>query len=408
MEEYSNKGIEISRRTYLAVFVLATTAFAYYYIMSSVLTEIANSSAVTYLEKMLVLAAFYIGVGFSTAAGALLSIKFIKRDTLFCSWLVFGILSSFLSTFVEGATTVTLSVISLFWGISVGLGMPSSMAYFADSTTIGHRGRLGGLLGFVFNLSLFGLSLCLSTLTPARGVQAFMIWLGLILAIFLLVRQRSSQFESAKNPELLSVLRERRLLLYLVPWIMFCLINASEAPILRNFFGSDFYSFVLVAELAISSVSTLVGGLFVDWVGRKPIGIVGFVLLGVGYAVLGIFPDFRVSWYLYVFVDGVAWGLFVVLFFITLWGDLGGNMIKEKYYFVGGLPFLLSWFVQLLIEPYIKSISIYASFSLASFFLFLAVIPLMFAPETLPEKKIKERELKKYIEKAKKIKEKHA
>jgi len=31
----------------------------------------------------------------------------------------------------------------------------------------------------------------------------------------------------------------------------------------------------------------------------------------------------------------------------------------------------------------------------------------MFAPETLPEKKIRERELKKYIEKAKKVKEKY-
>jgi hypothetical protein len=45
--------------------------------------------------------------------------------------------------------------------------------------------------------------------------------------------------------------------------------------------------------------------------------------------------------------------------------------------------------------------------SIASFFLFLAVIPLFYAPETLPEKEIKERELKGYIEKAKKIKEKH-
>jgi hypothetical protein len=49
----------------------------------------------------------------------------------------------------------------------------------------------------------------------------------------------------------------------------------------------------------------------------------------------------------------------------------------------------------------------YAIFSVASFFLFLAVIPLMFAPETLPEKTLKERELKQYVEKAKKTKEKY-
>jgi hypothetical protein len=40
--------------------------------------------------------------------------------------------------------------------------------------------------------------------------------------------------------------------------------------------------------------------------------------------------------------------------------------------------------------------------------LFLAVLPLLYAPETLPEKKIRDKELKSYIEKAKKAKEKCA
>jgi F0F1-type ATP synthase membrane subunit b/b' len=48
------------------------------------------------------------------------------------------------------------------------------------------------------------------------------------------------------------------------------------------------------------------------------------------------------------------------------------------------------------------------AFSLASFFLFLAVVPLMYAPETLSEKKIRDKELRDYLEKAKKTKEKYA
>jgi len=54
-----------------------------------------------------------------------------------------------------------------------------------------------------------------------------------------------------------------------------------------------------------------------------------------------------------------------------------------------------------------ETVSANAIFSLTAFFLFLAVLPLMYAPETLPEKKIRERELRQYVEKAKKIKEKH-
>ena len=48
-------------------------------------------------------------------------------------------------------------------------------------------------------------------------------------------------------------------------------------------------------------------------------------------------------------------------------------------------------------------IPIATAFTVASFFLFVAVIPLMYAPETLPEKAIKDRDLQSYIEKAKKI-----
>jgi Na+-transporting NADH:ubiquinone oxidoreductase subunit NqrB len=130
-------------------------------------------------------------------------------------------------------------------------------------------------------------------------------------------------------------------------------------------------------------------------------------MLGLGYAVLGLFPEFTVSRYLYVAVDGTAWGMFVVIFFMVLWGDLAGSMNKDRYYLIGGLPFLLSWLIQLPVESIAESISIYTAFSFASFFLFLAVLPLLYAPETLPEKKIRDRELKSYIEKAKKAKEKH-
>jgi hypothetical protein len=45
----------------------------------------------------------------------------------------------------------------------------------------------------------------------------------------------------------------------------------------------------------------------------------------------------------------------------------------------------------------------YAVFSFTAFFLFIAVLPLVYAPETLPEKIMHQRELKKYLEKAQKI-----
>jgi hypothetical protein len=72
------------------------------------------------------------------------------------------------------------------------------------------------------------------------------------------------------------------------------------------------------------------------------------------------------------------------------------------------MPFLLSNLISALVRPFVEVVPITASFSLASFFLFLAILPLLYAPETLPEKVMKNRELKSYIEKAQKAKEKYA
>ena len=57
-------------------------------------------------------------------------------------------------------------------------------------------------------------------------------------------------------------------------------------------------------------------------------------------------------------------------------------------------------FRALLVE---NNIELTAAFSLASFFLFVAVMPLVFAPETLPEKKMELRRLRKFVDDAKKI-----
>ena len=91
---------------------------------------------------------------------------------------------------------------------------------------------------------------------------------------------------------------------------------------------------------------------------------------------------------------------------MTLWGDLAEEGRKEKYYLIGGLPYLLAGFLTVMIEPYVTIKLAPMSFSLPSFFLFVAVLPLIYALETLPEKALKDRDLKSYLEKAQKLAQK--
>jgi MFS family permease len=229
---------------------------------------------------------------------------------------------------------------------------------------------------------------------------------------FLVLNRQHKKLGAQKSPSYLEIIRKREILLYLFPWVMFSLINFAEAPMLERvfdtIFGTDFFAFVQLAEWTFAGIFATVGGIVADIAGRKRVVISGFVMLGIEYAAISAFSNSPVTLYLFLTLDGITWGLLFSVFFTAIWGDLGENYEKEKYYTLGGLPFLLANFLSILIKPYASVISPTAAFSFASFFLFLAVIPLMYAPETLPEQKIRERELRDYIEKAKRIKEKHA
>jgi MFS family permease len=231
-------------------------------------------------------------------------------------------------------------------------------------------------------------------------------FVGLVLFI-LLKPERTTTIK--KEPSYANILREKSFLLYFSAWVMFSLVNYLNVPILNQHFGGDFAILYATIENIITAVFALMGGILCDIVGRKVVVLSGFVMLGLGYAVLGVFPWSLAGWYFYTVVDGIAWGILGAVFFMVLWGDLAYENSSKKYFALGGLPLLFSNLLQKLVGPDLAStVPVITVFSLTSFFLFLAVLPLMYAPETLPEKKIKERELKGYIEKAKKVKEKYA
>ena len=157
----------------------------------------------------------------------------------------------------------------------------------------------------------------------------------------------------------------------------------------------------MLIETVLAGASAIICGFLADKKGRKRLALVGFVLLGVGYASLGLFNgNYFAAWF-YVCVDGVAWGAFSMLFLVTIWGDIAQEKSSEKYYFLGVLPYLFSRLAVGLtgayIVDYVQEVTV---FSFAAFFLFVAVLPLVYAPETLPDKILKNLDLNSYVNKA--------
>jgi MFS family permease len=403
----SLNGKSPTLRGKVASLIVIADTFLWYLYAFNLLLGVVRTISASYSEIITFLVINFLAAAVFALTGATLIDKVGRRIPLLLIWLIFGTTSSIVPMLIEISVVTNLSFMFFLFGASFGFGMPISMGYFADSTSTENRGLTGGVIFLTIGIGAFLIgTINFSEVNTQFAILTLLRISGLIA--FLILNPQEN-FPKNKSHSYIFILGQRSFLMYFVPWVMFCLVNQTSARILYQFFGESFFTFLIATEIALSGVFAVVSGFFCDRVGRKIVAIVGFVMLGLGYAMLSIFPENIVSWYFYTCVDGVAWGIFYAVFFATIWGDLTHGSPSEKYYAIGGLPYLLSNFLRFIVGRYIaETFAIYTVFSLASFFLFLAVLPLMFAPETLPEKHIKERELKIYIEKAKKIREKYA
>jgi MFS family permease len=356
------------------------------------------------VNNLVAWAVYLIAIIGSSVLGALVFPR-QNRLTLIHVWLLLGIITSFLlSALVMNIGFEYLLVIILFSGVAFGLGMPSALAYFAEYTVFENRGRIGGIILLLTFLSIPFVALLPETNLVFDSYIAT-IWRAIGLITFFLIRPAGMIEEPKKPVRFSSVLSDRAFLLFLIPWFMSWLIDRFEYQIFLEKYP-DLGVLSLSIEPIVGTVFVIVGGLLADWIGRKKVVVSGFVALGFAYAILGVAPGTMFSRYFFIAIDGIAWGIFSVSFLLILWADLsssaGGH---EKYYAIGSIPFFIAYLMQYLAQPYISSIPVEAfevSFSFASLFLFIAILPLIYAPETLPEKKIQERQMKKYIEEAKK------
>jgi MFS family permease len=359
----------------------------------------------TALQSFIIWTAYYITIIVSSIVGLILSNRISRRNFLYF-WIILGIFTSALLALFNNFTVINVLIIGILLGASFGLGMPSCLAYFADCTLVENRGRIGGITLLITNLSAPLLSIPLMMFDLKVNSIIFTAWRASGLIIFFLKPEENFASETKKNASSTSIFHDKAFFLYFIAWLMFCLIDRFEQPILKNFFGNFNYSVVMI-EPIIASLSALIAGLLSDQIGRKRVVLYGFATLGISYGIIGLAPATIISWYFYLVVDSISTGILWVAFILILWGDLSQSGAREKYYVIGEAPFFFSYIIQMISVPQATLIPETSAFSLASFFLFLAVLPLLYAPETLPEKKIELRHLRKYVEEAEKVKEKY-
>ncbi|PVX26737.1 MAG: hypothetical protein CW691_00510 [Candidatus Bathyarchaeum sp.] len=400
----------INTRGFLLLTILFISFFGWYYMTQPLIEGILTGINPTYSENLLIWATFYLSIIGASILGTFVSKK-VSRLKFLYTWIILGTIISLLPALLANSNIEQIWAVSLLLGASFGIGIPSFLAYFAECTVVENRGRIGGVTFLIANISGPLLVILLGNFDLVTFSVLFVLLRAIGLLIFFLNPEKQCPSPVTKNVSFMSVLRDRTFLIYFVAWSMFPLIDGFEKALVVPYltgFSTNLFNAMGVVEPLVASFSILIAGLLCDWIGRKKIAISGFVAIGAGYGIIGLFSTYEFSWYLYFIADGIAWGIFLLMFVLILWGDIANLNNSEKYYTIGSIPYILSSIIPIIFtQTIVEGVDVTSAFSLAALFLFAAMMPLAFAPETLPEKKMELRRLRSFAEDAKKIKEKY-
>lgn len=386
--------------------ILIANSFIWYTYAFSYLTsaiDILNLEG----QFLQIIGIHFAGLFIALIIGEFLSHRVKNRLNFLALWMLTGILFS-LIPLITGMTYWGIVVFSVIAGVNFGFGIPTSLEYFASTTQANNRGKIGGTIFLLTGIGAFLLS--------SIGTNSVLI-VSLVLSVwrlvgFLAIKFANSSTETAAVKEqkisYRRILSNKTFLLYFIPWIIFVFINSMSFPINNATFPSDLVKLSSNVEYVLGGFSAVIFGILADSKGRKRLAVAGFAMLGLGYAILGFTAPNIIGWWIYTFIDGITWGIFVSLFVFTLWGDIAEGKKSGRIYAIGIMPYLLSSLIRVSIGNYLATSVEGAIFSFFSFFLFIAVLPLVFAPETLSEHTIRNNDLKSYITKAQKeVSKKH-
>lgn len=396
-------------RNLAAAIILFSSNLAWFYIFhfyllttvlqsgesSSLSNPDPNAAVILSIGKLL----FYVLAVISGIVGSLISERVNRKYFLAC-WLFLGLVSSVSLAFFSGF--LFSLILSALLGISFGLGFPACQALLTESTGINSRGKVAGISIFITLAAVIAI-LLLTTGMPETEIIAMSIALKIIAILALLIAPLGR--ETGPINSWFGILKSKDFFSYAIPWFIFNLANG-----LLSFgkLSEDIQQIATIGvplELAVTVFAAIAAGFLADRYGRKQPMIVGLVALGIGYAFFGIVSN-PLSYLLYLIVEGLAWGLIVVSYMQVILGDISVRWgSKERYFALGGItiPFLTRTICDVTHQWTGFSVTASSLSSLLSIVTFLSVIPVLRAPETLPESNIHARKLKSHIEKVEEL-----
>lgn len=390
---FLTKDFRISSRKFAAITILNLGTLAWFFLL---ILYLRITFGGTYISQLL----FVASAIFWSIVGSFFTMK-LNRRKLLASSIFLGTISTILLAFVQGTS---LDIVCLFVGTSIGLGLPSSMAIVADYTAVEERGRVSGIIilgTFIIVFASMAIVWVFNLRTAAFALAMLFAVLRAFSFLALVIDKCDRVVPVIKEKTHLRFTANRELLFYIFPWVMFSIASSlawnviPQSPYTAELLLPTTLRFVFMAAFGLAA------GIMADRFGRKIPIVIGLVVLGVAYAMLG----FSLShtdvlwlhrlWYVYLALSGVTWGSFFVAF-LAVPGDLSSLDSREKYYaLVAGL-FIAG---SIPVPDFSGVLPVDSLSQILSIILFLSIVPVLRAKETLHESKIYERKIREHAEK---------
>ncbi len=396
------KNIRISSRSLIAVIAATSGTLSWFFMLevyfASIYLTITNNQFWVFASE----AIFFGSSVLFALVGGNLSDK-INRKNFFAISIAVGVFASASMAIFQGIAFSL--IISILLGLSLGFSFPISTAWLADRTIVEERARVCGIvvLGTFIIVSL------------AAGVVSFL-GLGILGEVALITVLRATSFVAIALDDFRaepkgaarwgSILFNKNFAFYLVPWIMFNLASGLVSfawlglPLSADY--DTIFRIAVPLRYGGAAIFGLISGFLADRVGRKQPIVIGLVFLGTSFAILGLATS-PITVLVYLVVSGTAWGGFMVIY-LAICGDLSSLGSREKFYALGmGIPLVIYMSISSLPTAFGLDLPASKISPILSTILFMSIIPVLLAVETLPESKIRERKLKEHIKEVGKI-----
>ena len=392
------ENVKISSRKLMAVTILPAGTLAWvffsYYIFEDIFKSITTDLFWVYTAKAL----FFSFGAFSAIAGSMIG-KRINFKMLLWAWITLGVLTTASLAVFQGTLFSLLS--SILLGVSLGLGFPSSLAFLADCTVVEERGRVAGVM-FLETFAIVTLAYVAMSVFSLGPTGLILLAVALRSTSYLSLALDPCKKEDGRESSWKTVFEHRNFVFYLIPWLMFNIASGLIAFVWAWLPQSPDYQAALrigsILHFLLPGVFALVSGVVADRFGRKQPIIVGMIMLGVSFAFLGVSTS-PLSVLVYLTISGIAWG-FLMVVYAAVPGDMAFSGSKEKFYVLSNvIPFITLLSLPGLADFLGVGIPAVALSSVLSIIVFISVIPVLRATETLPETEIRERKLREHVRK---------